>query len=80
MARKKIKSSPNKFSLVFFFLLHRIFYLVSFEKKMLSLEDSNFGLIFLNTSVIGLSKQNMKDNEILLTGDNVFLSLSSNMK
>lgn len=45
---------------------------------MLSSEDSNFGPIFLNTSVMGLSKQNVEDNEILLTEDNVFLSLSSN--
>lgn len=70
-----MKSSPNKISPFFLFIEH---FLVNFEKKMLSSEDSNFGPIFLNTSVMGLSKQTAEDNEILLTEDNVFLSLSSN--
>lgn len=71
-----MKSSPNKISLFFFLFIE--YFLVNFEKKMLSSEDSNFGPVFLITSVMGLSKQNVEDNEILLTEDNVFLSLSSN--
>jgi hypothetical protein len=50
------------------------------KKIILSLEDSNFGLVFSNTLAMGLSKQNMEDNEYFLRGGDVFLSLSSNIK